>query len=191
LQRWVAWWLGDVDVSNPEGDLAEGGHVDLLGRRVVDFKCCGDAGVCPDIESFHSSEFAPFSDRVLVSFDALPCQEDWKSWSDFEDFVDDVTLRAKACTGKDGGCGESSLDLQDEALVVGGNSDPGCILCERRERDVKELAAGKRKVSRNTRRASWLMPLERRELANHPAAVPLHSQRKGGWLCQHARTSTL
>ena len=142
LQRWVAQWLGDVDVSNPEGDLAEGDHVDLLGRRIVDFKCCGGAGVCPDVESFHSSEFAPFLDRVLVSFDAFPCQGDWESSSDFEDFVDDVALRAEACASKDGGCGKSSLDLQHEALVVGGDSDPGCILRERRERDIKELAEG-------------------------------------------------
>ena len=114
----------------------------LGGRCVVRFECCGDTGVCPGVESLHSSEFAPFSDRVLVSFDTLPCQGHWEPSSDFEDFVDDFALKAEACASKEGGCGESSLDSQDEALVVGGDSDPGCVLCGGRERDVKELAAG-------------------------------------------------
>ena len=31
---------GDIDVSNPEGDLARGDHVDLLGRFVIVGECC-------------------------------------------------------------------------------------------------------------------------------------------------------
>jgi hypothetical protein len=45
--------------------------------------------------------------------------------------VDNVALRAKAGAGKDGGGGKSDLDLQDEALLVGGDTDSGCVSGQR------------------------------------------------------------
>ena len=58
--------------------------------------------------------------------------------------MSDVALRAETGTGEDGCGGKSGADLQKEALVVGGDADPGCDLWENRHRDIKELAAGKR-----------------------------------------------
>lgn len=44
--------------------------------------------------------------------------QDWESLSDFEDFVDDIELRAEARAFKDGSGGLAGLDLQDDALSV-------------------------------------------------------------------------
>jgi hypothetical protein len=46
---------GDVNVSNPEGDLAQGDQTDLLWRGSVRFECCCGVGAGLDVESLHAS----------------------------------------------------------------------------------------------------------------------------------------
>ena len=62
----------NVDVSDPEGDFARGDHMDMFGRSSICLECGSGVSVGSDVEGFHSGEFVPLTDCVLVAFDVFP-----------------------------------------------------------------------------------------------------------------------
>jgi hypothetical protein len=99
-------------------------------------------GVGEDVESFHSGELVPLSNRVLVPFDVFPNQWEREAAGDLEDFMDNIIFGAEACSGENGGRSEACFDAQDQALVVGGDADPGYVWGEYGERNIVELVVG-------------------------------------------------